>query len=92
MNQLWMVCYDIEDNNTRRRVHGVLKNHGEHVQYSVFECWVNTQQVHSLRQQLRDEIEPHDSIRWYPLCVWCRKNIDWQGQGAASDDPPFILL
>jgi CRISPR/Cas system-associated endoribonuclease Cas2 len=29
MNRLWVIAYDIEDDAVRRRVHDILKNHGQ---------------------------------------------------------------
>lgn len=92
MNRLWVVAYDIENDAIRRRVYQLLRDHGEAVQYSVFECWLTPHQIVQLRCLVQAEIEADDSVRWYPLCVWCRKNIDWQGMGAQSDDPPYILI
>ncbi len=92
MSRLWVVAYDIADNRIRRRVYQTLKNYGEAVQYSIFECWLQPHQLVLLRQQVQDEIETADSVRWYPLCVWCRRDIEWQGVGLHSNDPPFILL
>lgn len=92
MNRLWVVAYDIEDDRIRRGVHKLLYGFGEPVQYSVFECWLSHSQFIQLRVQVRSLIEREDSVRWYPLCVWCRKKIEWQGTGSESGDPPYILL
>ncbi len=92
MSRLWMVAYDIEDDRSRRRVHDLLKDYGERVQYSVFECWLKDETQAELRNRLVAEVEEGDSIRWYPLCVWCRSEVVWQGRGTPADDPGFYLL
>lgn len=92
MKRLWMITYDIEDDRVRRRVHDLLKNHGERVQYSVFECWLDVRELARLRDRLRREIEDSDSLRWYPLCHWCAESIEWHGQGKAAGDDDFYLL
>jgi len=38
------------------------------------------------------EIDTNDSIRWYPLCVWCRREIYWQGAGKPAEDAGYYLL
>ncbi len=92
MNRLWVVSYDIEDDKIRRQVHTILKDHGERAQYSVFECWLDSKQLTRLRQKLRDTVDESDSIRWYPLCKWCSRSIEWQGQGNSAKDADFHLL
>ncbi|MBL1260115.1 MAG: CRISPR-associated endonuclease Cas2 [Thiotrichaceae bacterium] len=92
LSRLWIIAYDIEDDRIRRRIYQLLKNHGEAVQYSVFECWLLAHQLLLLRRQVQQEVGVDDSVRWYPLCVWCRRDIESQGVGRESDDPPFILL
>ena len=92
MNRLWMISYDIEDNKVRRHVHNHLKDRGERVQYSVFECWLNRRQLSELRTRLQTEIKDGDSVRWYPLCAWCAQSIDWHGRGSPAEDADFHLL
>jgi CRISPR-associated endonuclease Cas2 len=41
MRNTYLVCYDITDDKRRDRVFKVCKNHGEHLQFSVFECDLN---------------------------------------------------
>ena len=91
MSRLWMIAYDIEDDRNRRRAHDLLKDYGERVQYSVFECWLEDEAQEQLRQQLVAGIEEDDSIRWYPFCVSCRGRVEWQGKGTPADDPEFYL-
>lgn len=92
MSRFWMVAYDIDDDNIRRRVFNILKNYGIRVQYSVFECRLNDNQFAALRIQLTELLEPEDSLRWYPLCNWCQDTVFWQGQGKpATDDEGFII-
>lgn len=87
-----MIAYDISDDRSRRQVFKLLENHGERVQYSVFECRLQSAQLHSLQQQLLSHIQADDSIRWYPLCAWCESSIDQQGSGEPVNDAEFYLL
>ena len=92
MSKLWVIAYDIEDNRARKRVHNILKDHGKRVQYSVFECWLCDDVMEALRDNVIQELETGDSVRWYPLCSWCHKEITWQGTGTPADDPAYHLL
>lgn len=92
MRRLWMVAYDIDDDGKRRKVAKILKNHGVRVQFSVFECFLDNNQFLDLRMQLRQLLEAEDSLRWYPLCKWCRGAVFQQGQGKAVSDEGFVIV
>lgn len=88
-----MVAYDIGDDRRRRKVHGILKDYGKRVQFSVFECRLSSRQLASLRRRLAMELlEDGDSVRWYPLCSWCSEAVSFQGAGLPPDDEEFIVL
>lgn len=87
-----MVAYDISDDRRRRRVHGILKDYGARVQFSVFECRLSATQLAMLRGRLSAELESGDSVRWYPLCAWCSEAVVFQGAGLPPDDAEFFLL
>ncbi len=43
MRNSYLVCYDICDDKRLRRVFQTMRNYGDHLQYSVFECqWTPT--------------------------------------------------
>lgn len=87
-----MISYDIADDLIRQRVHDLLKNHGTRVQYSVFECWLEDPAVQRLRRLVQLALDSSDSVRWYPLCASCRKQVAWQGLGGPAEDPEFYLV
>ncbi len=92
MTRLWLITYDISDNRQRQAVHELLKDYGRRVQYSVFECHLTDRQFRLLRARLLKEIDSSDSVRWYPLCVWCQETVFFQGVGTLPDDEDFFLL
>jgi CRISPR-associated protein Cas2 len=76
-----VVSYDIEDNKRRSKVCNELKNYGEHVQYSVFECDISQIQIKKLQTDLKKNInQRQDSIRYYFLCQKCLDKIIIQGR------------
>ena len=92
MSRLWMVAYDISNDRIRREVRKALANHGTRVQYSIFECFLSSREKSNLQTELTALIEQNDSIRWYPLCAWCRTRIIRQGQGEETRNPEYYLL
>jgi CRISPR-associated protein Cas2 len=92
-----LVSYDVatsaEGGQRRlRRVAKICKNHGQRVQYSVFECIVDPAQWTALRQRLADEIEPNeDSLRFYFMGANWRKRVEHIGAKASFDqEGPLI--
>ena len=92
MSSLWMVSYDISDNKARRQVHNLLLDHGQRVQYSVFECRLKPRQRDQLRAEVQTHLQVGDSVRWYPLCKWCEAEVHWQGTGVPLANDNFYLL
>ncbi|MDL2269583.1 CRISPR-associated endonuclease Cas2 [Desulfosarcina sp. OttesenSCG-928-G17] len=92
MSGFFMITYDIEEDRSRRAIAKILKNHGIRVQYSVFECFITERQYDSLRKALQKHIGPRDSIRYYPLCSWCREEVILHGPGVLADDEGFVLI
>ena len=92
MSRLWMIAYDISNDKVRRQVRKALTNHGTRVQYSIFECFLGNRQKLALQTHLTGLIEKSDSIRWYPLCTWCKEKIIRQGQGLETQNPEYYLL
>ncbi len=52
MRITYLVCYDIAEDKRRDRVFRVCKNHGEHLQFSVFECDLNGSELASIQREL----------------------------------------
>lgn len=92
MSKRWMISYDISDDKTRRMAYAVLKDYGERVQYSVFECDLTKSEFTRLRTLLTDIITDDDSLRWYPLCQWCVAEIGLQGMGKPKQADGYFLL
>ncbi len=88
----WMIAYDISDNRQRRLIFKCLKDHGQRVQFSVFECELSKKQQQALRKQLCEYMDDDDSIRWYPLCRWCEPKVAWTGNGQAPQFDGFHIL
>lgn len=64
-----LVSYDISSDKRRRKVVKIMEGSGYRVQYSVFECQLNSRQLVQLQQRLRPLVDAAqgESIRFYPL-------------------------
>jgi CRISPR-associated protein Cas2 len=95
---LVVVSYDVDTTDTagRRRLPRIAKtcqNHGQRVQFSVFECEVTPGDWVKLRARLLQEMsEEKDSLRFYFLGADGKKRVEHAGNRKPVDlDGPLIL-
>ncbi len=63
MRRRYLYCYDIANPGRLRRVHGALKNAGDRVQLSVYECQLTRREQVHLDARLKDVIHhEEDSV------------------------------
>lgn len=93
-----LVSYDVASSGSAgarrlRKVAKICVNHGQRVQYSVFECIVDPAQWVLFRQQLIDVIDPsQDSLRFYFLGANWRSRVEHVGAKETIDqEGPLIL-
>ncbi|PJK29225.1 CRISPR-associated endonuclease Cas2 [Minwuia thermotolerans] len=93
-----LVSYDVQTGDPGgarrlRRIARALKDHGQRVQYSVFECDVEPAQWAILKQRLLGEFEPDkDSLRFYHLGGNWHRRIEHHGAKPAIDlDGPLLF-
>lgn len=93
-----VVSYDVStvvaDGQRRlRRVAKVCKDHGQRVQFSVFECSVDPAKWTFFREKLISEIDPsEDSLRFYFLGRNWRRRIEHVGaKGVLDPEEPLIV-
>jgi CRISPR-associated protein Cas2 len=88
-----VISYDVTDDKRRTRVLKLLKGYGTHVQYSVFQCDLTTQQLAQVDRDLRQLIDRHtDSVRCYLLDAAAVRRIQVLGIGHVSSDPIYYLV
>lgn len=56
MRHTYLVTYDICNDKRLRKVFKIMRNWGDHLQYSVFECQLNASDRLTLQSQLKDVI------------------------------------
>jgi CRISPR-associated protein Cas2 len=90
---LVVVSYDVTDNRRRTKLAHALKDFGERVQLSVFECRLDEKQVAKLRARVARLIKPEeDSVRIYRLCSECSARLELLGVGTVTEDPAVFVL
>lgn len=90
---LIVVSYDVPNDRRRTRLAHALKDFGERVQYSVFECHLDGQALQRLRERISRLIDlQEDSLRIYRLCKECDRQLEVLGTAQRTDDPEMYLL
>ena len=88
-----LVSYDIVSDRRRNRVCKELKNHGERVQYSVFEGLLTPVQVELMEKRLLPLINcEEDSLRMYRLCATCKSKVTIHGTGKLCEDEEVYVV
>lgn len=89
----YLVSYDIPDTPRRTKISKTLKDFGERVQYSVFECLLDQVLLDKMVYRLEKIIEKEeDSIRIYGLCGNCEKAVKVMGLGVVTKDDKYFIL
>ena len=71
----------------------ILQNFGTRVQYSVFECFLDANDLDTLKQRIEKIIDPdEDHVRYYGLCGKDIAKILMDGQGDLSVDEDYHLI
>lgn len=89
----WVIAYDIIDDKIRRKVIKELTVFSNRVQKSVFEGDVGRHRVDQLLEKLEKVIDVKvDSIRCYPLCADCSKQLMIVGIGARVENLEYLIV
>ena len=90
---LIVVSYDVPDDRRRTRLAHTLKDFGERVQYSVFECHLDERALETLRVRISRLLNfEEDSVRIYRLCKECDRLLEVLGTAQRTDDPELYVL
>lgn len=90
---IYFISYDIADSKRRREVSKILENFGIRIQYSFFECEMEQSHLEKLKNEILKIIhKKEDSLRIYPLCRDCNKNVVCCGNGEIYIPKSFYIL
>jgi CRISPR-associated protein Cas2 len=92
MRQFLVISYDISNDKRRLKVMKTLQDYGRRVQYSVFECRLESTQLDKLKRRLKPLVrEKQDSIRFYYLSADDIQRIDVIGNGSVTPDHLYFM-
>lgn len=93
MSQLFLIAFDVSDDKRLRQVANTLLNYGQRVQYSVFECHIENNQLQDLHAELAQHIDPEeDRIHICPLCGKDEQAILIDDDSYVSQDQDYYML
>ena len=82
-----VVVYDIPSDRVRTRVCNTLKDYGDHVQLSVFECVLDEDTYVELKNTLEEITGEHEvMLRLYKICHACVERSEIIGSGSFARD------
>jgi CRISPR-associated protein Cas2 len=92
VKQFLVVSYDISNDKRRLKVMKTLQDYGTRVQYSVFECRLESKQLDLLKRRIKPLArEKQDSIRFYYLSADDIQRIDVIGNGSVTPDHIYFM-
>lgn len=88
-----LVSYDIVNDRIRTRVMKFLKNYGNRIQLSVFECDLDEAMYRKMKRGVEELIDKKkDRVRYYRLCHGCLGRVVISGWGEIKEDEGFELI
>lgn len=68
----YIISYDIASDRKRNKMSKILEDYGVRIQYSIFECELNKNDLKQLRKKLEEFVDlKTDSLMFFPLCENC---------------------
>ncbi|MCD6137341.1 MAG: CRISPR-associated endonuclease Cas2 [Deltaproteobacteria bacterium] len=88
-----LISYDIVDDRIRNRLMKFLKDFGEPIQLSVFECDLDDTTYTRMKEGVKKIIDPQkDRVRYYRLCQGCVGRVVISGWGEIHEDEGFEIV
>ncbi|MDD2466493.1 MAG: CRISPR-associated endonuclease Cas2 [Desulfobulbus sp.] len=93
MSGFFAICFDVREPKRLRRVADTLENFGVRVQRSLFECFLNAEELVELQGRIARIIDvKQDHVRYYPLCPKDVHKVRVDGAGRKTVDVDYYLL
>ncbi len=96
MRNTFLVCYDISDDKRLRAVFRTMRDFGDHLQYSIFECRFTQTDLVRCRHALSEIINHHDDqvlfVNLGPSEGRGDRVITALGRAYAPIDAPCIVI
>ena len=90
----YVISYDIASDKVRNKIASELKNYGNRVQYSVFECSISEVKYRELYRKLLAFCleESTDSIRIYYICDSCKRKVRIIGNAMKQTEEEVFIV
>ena len=90
----YLVCFDIVEDRVRAKACKILKEYGERVQKSVFECSdLNEEKFLKLKNRMEGCIDNgEDTVRYYVICRSCVSKMELSGIGSPPRTEKFRVV
>jgi len=93
MKLAYLVCFDLSDDRVRTRVGRELLKFGCRVQESVFEIMLDsTAELERLQRRLKEILDGEMELRFYRLCLDCRKQSRRIDGAALAEFPAVVII
>jgi len=88
-----LISYDIVDDRIRNKVMKLLKDFGQRIQLSVFECDLDEAMYQRMKKGVEALIDrAKDRVRYYRLCRGCVERVVISGWGEIRKDKGFEIV
>ena len=88
-----MISYDVVENKKRLKLMKFLKDYGDRVQKSVFECNFSSKTYEKVKAEVENIINSRkDRVRYYRICKGCMDRIEISGWGEVTEEEEFVVI
>jgi len=88
-----MISYDVVEDKKRLKLMKFLKDYGNRIQKSVFECNLSPKTYDQVKSRLEEIINKRkDRVRYYRMCKGCVDKVEISGWGEVTEEEEFVLI
>lgn len=89
----YLICYDIRDPKRWRKAFKLLRGYGEHIQLSIFRCYLSERLREKLRWELEQILDKEDSLLLVGICGRCAERIgSYNRRESWQQSPGFEIV
>lgn len=88
-----VIAYDIGDDDARARFAAILSSHGARIQRSVFECFLDAEELRVILDKAAALMDHRkDIVHAFPVCETCATGRQALGQDRAEMDHAYWIV